>query len=145
MRKPIEPTLLQDLAQALSRAERSVHRQLGAALAAEGCTIQQWRILVRLGDGRGHPMSELAEFALVPAPSLTRLIDRMVSDGLVHRRPDARDRRRVRVHLTRGGWALYRRLGERIAHEEDAMLAGSDATAARQLVDMLDGLVDWLG
>ena len=45
-------------------------------------------------------MSEIAEFALVPAPSLTRLVDRMATDGLVHRTVDARDRRRVLVHLT---------------------------------------------
>ena len=53
-------------------------------------------------------MSEIAEFALVPAPSLTRLVDRMATDGLVHRTVDARDRRRVLVHLTRQGRALHR-------------------------------------
>jgi DNA-binding MarR family transcriptional regulator len=44
----------------------------------------------------------------VPAPSLTRLVDRMATDGLVHRTVDARDRRRVLVHLTRQGRALHR-------------------------------------
>ncbi len=54
-------------------------------------------------------MSEIAEFALMPAPSLTRLIDRMVTDGLVYRTVDARDRRRVLVHLTARGRDLQRR------------------------------------
>jgi DNA-binding MarR family transcriptional regulator len=138
------PSLIQELAQALSRAERVVTRELVRALEAEGSTIEQWRILLLLADGRGHAMSEIAEFALVPAPSLTRLIDRMVSDGLVHRRPDLRDRRRVRVHVTRRGRALHRRLAERLAHEQQAMLAGAEPAEVRRLLGLLGGLVDRL-
>jgi DNA-binding MarR family transcriptional regulator len=138
------PSLIQELAQALSRAERVVTRELVRALEAEGSTIEQWRILLLLADGRGHAMSEIAEFALVPAPSLTRLIDRMVSDGLVHRRPDLRDRRRVRVHVTRRGRALHRRLAERLAHEQQAMLAGAEPDEVQRLLGLLGGLVDRL-
>ena len=143
--KPDQPTLMQELAQALSRAERSVTRQLGCALEAEGSTIEQWRILLLLADGRGHPMSEIAEFALIPAPSLTRLIDRMVADGLVHRTADARDRRRVRVHLTRRGRALHRRLGDRLARDQHAILAGAEPAEVQRLLTLLGGLVDRLG
>lgn len=135
---------MQDLAQALSRAERSVTRQLSCALEAEGCTTEQWRILLLLADGRGHSMSEIAEFALIPAPSLTRLIDRMGTDGLVHRRPDARDRRRVRVHLTRRGRALHRRLEERLEREQHALLGGAEPAELRRLLGLLGGLVDRL-
>ena len=135
---------MQELAQALSRAERSVTRQLGCAVEAEGCTVEQWRILLLLADGHGHPMSEIAEFALIPAPSLTRLIDRMVTDGLVHRRADERDRRRVRVHLTRRGRALHRRLGERLEREQHALLAGAEPVEVQRLLSLLGGLVDRL-
>jgi DNA-binding MarR family transcriptional regulator len=135
---------MQDLAQALSRAERSVTRQLGRVLEAEGCTVEQWRILLLLADGRGHPMSEIAEFALVPAPSLTRLIDRMVTDGLVHRTVDEHDRRRVRVHVTRRGRALHRRLGERLEQAQLALLDGTEPADVQRLLALLDGLVDRL-
>ena len=87
--RPTQTTLMQELSQTLSRAERCVTRQLVRALEEEGCTIEQWRTLILLADGRGHSMTEVAEFALVPAPSLTRLIDRMVTDGPVHRTADA--------------------------------------------------------
>src|SRR4051812_50135215 len=76
-------SLFQDLAQALSHAERRVVRQLARELEAEQCTVEQWRALVLLSDGRGDPMNEGAEFALVPAPSPTRLIDRMGPPGPV--------------------------------------------------------------
>jgi DNA-binding MarR family transcriptional regulator len=139
-----EPPLVQDLAQALSRAERCLVRQLTRALVEEGCSVEQWRVLVLLADGRGHGMTELAEFALVPAPSLTRLVDRMVADGLVHRRVDPRDRRRVLVHATRRGRALHRRLAERIESEQEAVFGGADAAETRRLLTLLGGLVDRL-
>lgn len=116
-------------------------RQLARTLEEEGCTVAQWRILLRLSDGGGHPMSEIAEFALVPKPSLTRLIDRMVTDGLVYRKVDSGDRRRVLVLLTRRGRALHRRLGERVERERHAVLAADPAEAER-LLGLLDGLVD---
>jgi DNA-binding MarR family transcriptional regulator len=144
VRNPIQPSLMQELAQALSLAERSVVRQLSPALDAESCTVPQWRVLLLLADGRGHPMSEIAEFALVPAPSLTRLIDRMATDGLVHRKADIRDRRRVLVHLTGRGRALCRRLEERVHREQTAVLADADTAETQQLLGLLDALVDRL-
>ena len=140
MRNP-SPSMLQDLAQALSRAERCVIRQLAQALEEQGCTVEQWRIILRLADGRPHPMSEIAEFALVPAPSLTRLIDRMVTDGLVYRTVDPGDRRRVLILLTRRGRALHRRLDERVEREQHAVLAGADPGDAERLLGLLDRLV----
>jgi DNA-binding MarR family transcriptional regulator len=142
--KPKQPTLVEELAQSLSRAERSVTRQLACALEEEGCTIEQWRILLLLADGGGHAMSEIAEFALIPAPSLTRVIDRMVTDGLVHRRADARDRRRIRVHLTRRGRTLHRRLDERVEREQHALLAGAEPAEVQRLLRLLGGLVERL-
>jgi DNA-binding MarR family transcriptional regulator len=143
MRNREEP-LVQDLAQVLSKAERCLVRRLTHALVDEECSVEQWRALVLLADGRGHPMTELAEFALVPAPSLTRLVDRMVADGLVHRRVDPRDRRRVLVHATRRARALHRRLAERIEADQEAVFGGADAAETRRLLSLLGGLVDRL-
>jgi DNA-binding MarR family transcriptional regulator len=135
---------LQRLAQLLSHAERCVTRQLARVLEQEGCTVEQWRSLVRLADGAGRPMSELAEFALLPAPSLTRLIDRMVAENLVYRKVDPRDRRRVLVYITPRGRALCRRLAQRIEREQEAILADTEAGDLDQLTGLLADLVDQL-
>ena len=135
---------MQDLAQALSRAERRVVSRLARELQAEGRTIEQWRVLVLLADGHGHSMSAIAEFALTPAPSLTRVIDRMVSDGLVHRTVDPGDRRRVLVRITARGTGLHRQLAARIEREHRDVLGAADAADARRLLDLLDTLVDRL-
>jgi DNA-binding MarR family transcriptional regulator len=94
---PTEPT--RDLAHQLSRAERLLSGWLSALLENENCTLEEWRVLTILSDGQGHIMTEIADFAMIPAPTLTKLMDRMVSAGLVYRRADDRDRRRVLAYL----------------------------------------------
>ena len=71
-------------------------------------------------------MSELAEFTQLPPASLTRLVDGMVADNLVHRKPDPRDRRGCWSTSRARGLALQRRLSERIAAEHEAMFGDVD-------------------
>jgi len=135
---------MQQLVQLLSQAERGLTRQLGRVLEAEGCTVEQWRTLVLLVDGASHPMAEVAEFALLPAASLTRLIDRMVADNLAYRKADPEDRRRVLVHITPRGRALQRRLAERIERSQAAILADADPNDVARLATLLAQLADRL-
>ncbi len=121
----------------LSDAERRLTRRLTTILSHHGCTVERWRALNLLAPGDSHRMSELAEFTQLPPASLTRLIDGMVADNLVHRKPDPRDRRGVLVHITARGLALQRTLSEQIAAEnllgdvpEDEVAAMADALAA---------------
>lgn len=86
-----------DLARLLTLVERGVVVRFTEALRADGATLDEWRVLSLLGDGNGHAMTEIAEYALLPAPTLTKVVDRMVSVNLVHRRADETDRRRVLV------------------------------------------------
>jgi len=133
--------VIQQLAQLLSHAERRMTRELARILEADGCTVEQWRALVLLADEEPHSMSELAEFALLSAPSLTRLIDRMVANNLVYRKVDPRDRRRVLVHLTRRGRARYRQIAEHIEAEQEALLIESDPEHVAQLTALLSDLL----
>ena len=128
------------LAQALSRAERGVTGRLSEALERAGCSVEQWRILLLLADGEGHPMSEIAEFALMPAPSLTRMVDRMATDGLVHRTIDARDRRRVLVHLTREGRALHQSATALVEQEGQALVGAGERADLQRLQELLEAL-----
>ncbi|MGI5169561.1 MarR family winged helix-turn-helix transcriptional regulator [Spirillospora sp. CA-253888] len=101
-----------DPAHLLTAVERQVTARLSAALAEAGCTPEEWRVLALLADGRGHPMTEIAEYAMLPPPTLTKLIDRMVAANRVHRRVDDADRRRVLVLLTERGRAAHARLAD---------------------------------
>jgi DNA-binding MarR family transcriptional regulator len=136
-------TRMQEIAQLLSQAERHVTRELAGVLA--GSSVEQWRTLVLLADGAGHPMSEIAEFAMLPAPSLTRLIDRMVSDNLVYRKVDPSDRRRVLVHSSVRGERLRQKLSDRIDRVQEAVLGHVDDDQLEQLAAVLAKLVEPAG
>jgi len=94
----------------LSYTQHHVTNRVSAALREQRSSLEEWRVLSLLSDGAGRSMGEVAEFALLTAPSATKLIDRMVSANLVYRRVDAHDRRRVLVFLSVRGRAVYRRL-----------------------------------
>jgi DNA-binding MarR family transcriptional regulator len=102
------PQLDRDIARLLTIVERAVVLRLAEALRAVGATVEEWRVLSLLADGAGHAMTEIAEYALLPAPSLTKVVDRMVSVNLVFRRVDDADRRRVLVLASDRGMAALR-------------------------------------
>lgn len=137
MRKQLSAVELEGLLHLLSETERRVTQRLADVLATERTSVARWRVLAVLADGPGQPMSELARYTLLPAASLTRVIDGMVLDGLVHRTADARDRRRVLVHLTAAGRARRRRLAERIERGHHAILTPRDVGRLQEVVDRL--------
>lgn len=142
-RRSVSPgSEVQELASLLAQAEHRLRRALARVLEDEGSTIEQWRTLVLLADGRGHSMSELADHALLPAASLTRLIDRMVAENLAYRMADPADRRRVLVRATSRGLALHGGLVTRIDADRDRILAEADPGEVAQLTALLATLVD---
>ncbi|MGW3094447.1 MarR family winged helix-turn-helix transcriptional regulator [Streptomyces sp. NPDC001102] len=134
-----------DLAHLLSHAERRVGRRLAAVLAEENCSVEEWRVLSAIADGQGHPMSEIADHALMPAPTLTKLVDRMVAGNLVYRRPDPDDRRRVLLLLTGRGRILHQRAAHR-AHSDQSRLLNAigDQGELARLLPLLAATIDGL-
>ena len=128
------------LALALSDAERRITRRLAHVLAGHGCTVDRWRALALLAGDQSHDMSELADVTHLPPASVTRLVDGMVADNLVHRKADPGDRRRVLVHITRRGLALQRQLSDRIAAEHVTIFGDVDEADIGRFIDSLAGL-----
>jgi DNA-binding MarR family transcriptional regulator len=120
-----------DLARLLTLVERRVVLRFAEALKAEGATVEEWRVLSLLTDGNGHAMTEIAEYVALPAPSLTKLADRLVSQNLVLRRADEVDRRRVLVFATQRGSQAQQRWNAAAEQEYDDIVAtlGSEETA----------------
>lgn len=82
-------------------------------------------------------MSQIAEATLLAGASLTRLIDAMISDNLVHRKVDDTDRRRVLVFPTRRGLITYQVMSKAIA-ESGLDLLGADSRLPRALTTLID-------
>ncbi|AWS41541.1 MarR family winged helix-turn-helix transcriptional regulator [Streptosporangium sp. 'caverna'] len=132
------------LAYLLSRAERSVNRGLAAAVTAEEITVEQWRILRALADGRGHSMGDLAEAVLMPHPTLTKAIDRLIDRSLVYRGHDPADRRKVAVFVADRGADLLARVEGGVADHHRLIEAAYGTERTERLMRDLEGLVSAL-
>lgn len=123
----------------LSLVERVVTQRLDDALKAEGGGIDQWRILSLLVEQGGCPMNVVADHAMMLAPKLSKLVDRMVSANLVLRRPDVLDRRRVLIVASaRGRKALASWESATVELRQQLLqILGSDAEALDDLLRRL--------
>jgi MarR family transcriptional regulator for hemolysin len=100
-------------------------------------TRAQWAVLSRLQRCQGASQSELAELLDVTPITLARLIDKLTAAGLVERRPDARDRRVHRLHLTEKAGPKLEKLG---ALGEEIMGTALHGFDEAELCHMRDGL-----
>jgi DNA-binding MarR family transcriptional regulator len=133
-----------DFSHLLAQLERRFAERLRAVLLPEGCGIEEWRVLDLLALSGGCTMSEVADHVFLPAPTLTKLVDRLVANNIVYRRVDLEDRRRVRIFLTVRGKSLHRRLGGIVERAQNEVLAATgDSELLRELLlrlgDALDG------
>jgi DNA-binding MarR family transcriptional regulator len=111
-------------------------------VGAGSLTIEQWRVLDLLCDGEGHPMTEIAGHAMVPAPTLTKIVDKLVEAALVYRRPAETDRRRVLVYLSEHGTARHAELSPLVGQAEEELLAELDELDRALLMRLLQRLTD---
>ena len=107
---------------------------------SEGISVSQYNILRILRGARPKPakISEVAERMITRDPDVTRLIDRLIKQGLVQRRRDTEDRRVVLVEITGAGLALLSRLDEPCGEHIQAAMAGLQANQLRTLDTLLN-------
>lgn len=66
--------------------------------------LQQYDVMFHVSEvSGGMRMSDLASAILLTKSGITSLVDRMEAAQLIERRPDPKDRRATRVHLTPTG------------------------------------------
>lgn len=112
------PSIDSYLSYTLAAAHRNVHHNLSMKLKELGIQVEAWRILEVLSSQQDRTMGELAEVVLMNPPTLTKLVDRMVSDGLVHRQVAQADHRRVQLALTSLGRGQVEKL-RKFAHAQN--------------------------
>lgn len=112
------------LGRVLGQVERQVARLVERTLAGHELTVDQWRALDILADGKGHTMSELASTIVVPGPTLTKIVDKLVDRALVYRLVDDRDRRRVLAYLSDKGRRVHAEIEPTVSATEAEAVAG---------------------
>jgi len=127
----------------LYAATRAVARAYGPLLRDFGLTYPQYLALLALwGDGEPMSVGELGGRLRLDSGTLTPLLKRLEHAGLVTRRRDSDDERRVLVALTAAGEDLQDQVSDVPLRLVESL--GLNATESRQLRRLLDGLLDRL-
>ncbi len=105
----------------LVRTASVLSKPLDCLMRKHGLTRSTYNVLRIL---RGHhpgglPSQEIGPKLLDRAADVTRLIDRLVREELAQRQRDDRDRRVIRVRITRSGLNLLRKLDKPVNHLHD--------------------------
>ncbi len=126
-----------DAWEALYRAQVAVLRQLRAEFPDGGTSLTEYDVLFNLSRQTGHSLRirDLNKHLLLTQPSVSRLLDRLVTRGFVTKSVDQDDARGTVVTLTEEGLAEFRRVGTRhsrsIARAMKALSAEELATLTR--------------
>jgi DNA-binding MarR family transcriptional regulator len=111
------------------------------AQVGEGVTLPQLRVLI-LASQPGHlNATGVAEALDVHLSSASRICDRLVQAGLLHRRDLPRDRRHVELTLTPDGERLLATLDDHRREVFGEILRRMDATERDALTQALSGFV----
>jgi MarR family transcriptional regulator, organic hydroperoxide resistance regulator len=117
------------LAQACKTHRQSIDSAL-KEMARHGCGelhVGQEMILLHLWGEEGLTQTQLAERLGVEPPTVTKMLQRMETAGLLRRCSDTGDARVSRVHLTERGRALEPLVERRWAAVEERVIAGMTA------------------
>jgi MarR family transcriptional regulator, 2-MHQ and catechol-resistance regulon repressor len=90
-------------------------------------------------DGAGEPLSptEIARRLIVTTASVTSLLDTLERRGLVERRPDPADRRRLLVAITPPAQAMVRQYVPEVVALQGAVMSGIGEEDRQQLITIL--------
>jgi DNA-binding MarR family transcriptional regulator len=116
----------------LKHAEQAVKHRLQPVLDEVDLTLDHWRIMSVLLVQPGLTMTTIADSAVVPAATLTRLIDKLAEQAVIVRRIDTADKRRVVVALSPRGAQIADRLraAESVVEADLAAAVGAERVSS---------------
>ncbi|ROS52784.1 MarR family winged helix-turn-helix transcriptional regulator [Frigoribacterium sp. PhB24] len=104
--------------EALFRAQVSVMRELTECFPTNEISFNEYDVLFNLSNqpDRRARIRDLTRHLLLTQPSISRLVDRLASKGIVEKASDPGDGRGIIVAMTDEGYDLYRRTA--VSHAE---------------------------
>jgi DNA-binding MarR family transcriptional regulator len=124
----------------LARASFSISSEFHAQVEAAGFTVSEWRILASLSGVKQRTVGELAEIVLAKQPTVTKMVLRMVDQGLVMRTACTQDKRQAWVSLTLKGKKRVTPLLKKAAIHEKSVLSELGEQQSHELKSILQKL-----
>lgn len=142
--RPAPITVDHDLERAVpylvARAGSRMGNAFAKALKPYGLSLSEWRVCASLGHSPHQRLSELVTRACVDMSALSRIVDRLIAQGLVSREKSSDDGRAVQLALTGKGAELTREIVPLAQHYETVALNCFSAAEAEMLRELLDRL-----
>jgi len=126
----------------LATAHRKIHTSLTNRLKEFGVQVEAWRIMEILETKAELTMGDLADAALMNPSTLTKLVDRMVSNGMVHRRNAIKDHRQVNLVLTELGRKRIQQVRKQAQIEDEELAQKVGSEKIKILHDILSEIGD---
>jgi len=102
-----------------------------------GLTYTQYVTLVALSEGEDQTVGELGDKLFLESNTLTPILKKLESLGLVERRRDPADERQVRVNITSAGRKMQRQIQVNAGSLREATGLGNDFAKVQKTVGRL--------
>ena len=116
-----------------------LYRNLQKLMRRHGISLAQYNVLriLRGAGPEGIPLMEIARRVIVRYPNVTRLTDRLETDGLMRRERSTTDRRVVRAVATQAGLDLLAKLDGEVVALNVRLMRGAEKGELKRLIDIL--------
>ncbi len=136
------PLTSRSLPIALLRARERVMGPVRKMLSDAGVTEQQWRVLRVLKEEGSQEPTHIAERACLLLPSLTRILQKLETKGLIRRHTHPGDKRRQIVEITDRGATIIEDNIDVTLHLAEEIKAQLGPERHEALLDLLNDLHD---
>lgn len=127
---------------ALLRTASVVSRSVGRVVQPYGLSLAQYNALriVRGAGPEGLPTLAVRERMIEEGTTITRILDRLESAGLIRRTRSRPDRRQVLCRITSKGRRLLAELDPKVNAADEAAVAVLGPSRTESLIRMLDDI-----
>ena len=126
----------------LFTASNYLHSKVDALCGNFDITLAQFNVLriLKGAHPNGYPRGEIISRMVEPSPDVTRLIDRLIKEGLVERINSEKDRRLSIARITKKGINLLKRINP----EVDKFISDYSSTLNKKEKETLSALCEQL-
>ena len=139
MPEKLLPDLLPYLTQ---RCSYLVTEEFHKGMKLKDVSRSRWRMLVWLSEHQPYSIKDLTKRLMLKQPTVTRLVDMAVADGLVDKSHDVKDGRQAIVTLTQEGETLTAELQTRARHANDRIIAKLGPRRTQALAAQLKAAIE---
>jgi DNA-binding MarR family transcriptional regulator len=121
----------------LYRAHLLFRRELIRCLREYGITPEQWQALVHIWDKGTTTQSEIANITLQDAPSVSRMIGRLIKNGWIKKKINPNDKREIFLSITPTGKKLESVIPEKLINNFKIFLNKFPEQNQKDLLNLL--------